>query len=552
MHISLPSATRASSKTAKLTGVLLVLLLFLGAAIGQAGAPPKIPLETVVLLDDSNSMRKTDPLELRFSAFSLFIRLLRHDDAVGIVKFDDNASIVAPLQPIRADSNRTHLVKALSQFSTRGRYTNIYTGLKVALEEMQQRGRETPEKAVILISDGLMDVNPTAGASNEDMLRMLRDTLLPAYREARVRIVTLALSSAADLALLEEIAMATQGHFFYAPQAQALSQALYNIFEGLKQPDLIPVIGQRLTIDSMVQEATFFIITDTTKEDVVLVRPDGVRLDKRRKETAVKWYVGKDYVLVTIREPPVGEWHIAMAQPRPIKVAVITDMRLEVALDQEHYLADQDVRIAARLVADGASSPGSLPLEELIFIAEVTPPNASEGRKLSMLQQRDTTIPGALPTPGPPALGQWHHLIYMPSALGGEYRGRVIANAPTFSREKPFAFRVLPSTKTPLPDHPSNVGPSSIPTPEIPAQAPTVEPSGPLPDPSSAVSGDVPLQAQGSEEDQWTSWAPWTRVLRQWAIGHGILFALGVVALIGLRLQTGAWWTWPQMTRWRK
>jgi Mg-chelatase subunit ChlD len=531
---------------------LLLLLAFLWPMVGGAGTGQQIPLDAVVLMDDSGSMRKTDPLKLRFSAFSLFIRLLRDDDAVGIVKFDDDASIIAPLQVLEAAGRRPHLDSALAQFLTRGAYTNIYAGLKVALEEMQQRSRETPEKAVILISDGIMDVNSAAGMGNEEALRKLRDTLLPAYRQARVKIVTLALSPAADRALLEEIAATTDGHFFYVPQAQALSQALYSIFDNLKGPEMIPVVGQRLIIDPSVKEATFFIITGTAKDDITLVRPDGVKIDKKHKETAVKWYVGKDYVLVTVQEPLAGEWHVDMPQQHSIKVAVVTDVRLEVALDQERYVTDQAVEVAARLVADGASNTGSLPLEELIFIAEVIPPNASEARRLSLIQQRQTTSAGTSSAPGTPALGEWHSTVYTSTPKPGEYRGRVIANAPTFSREKSFVFRGLSPMEAAAPANLSNINSSPIEVDEIPVQASVVPSSSPPQNPPADASEGAPLPDQVPEEEDLISWTPWMKALRRWAIGHGILFALGGLALIALRVKTGAWWKLPQNMTWRR
>jgi hypothetical protein len=79
----------------------------------------------------------------------------------------------------------------------------------------------------MLISDGLMDVNPASGISNEETIRRLQHTLLPGYQQAQLRVVTLALSPMADRALLQDIATATGGHFFEAPDAQTLSQALF-------------------------------------------------------------------------------------------------------------------------------------------------------------------------------------------------------------------------------------------------------------------------------------------------------------------------------------
>jgi Mg-chelatase subunit ChlD len=288
--------------------VLCLAAIALGPVEGYTANRQEIPLDAVVLMDDSGSMRKTDPLKLRFSALALFIQLLRNDDAVGIVQFDDSATVRAALRLLQSDKDRSVLESVVTQFSSRGAYTNIYAGLQTALREMQQHSREGPEKAVILVSDGLMDVNPTSGLSHAETLRALHDQLLPEYRTARIKIVTLALSEEADRTLLQDIAIATGGQFFYVPRSEALSQALFSIFDGLKSPDLIPADGPQVLIDSSVKEATFFILTDAAKEDVTLIRPDGNRINRKRRDPSVKWHMGKDHVLVTIQGPLAGEW----------------------------------------------------------------------------------------------------------------------------------------------------------------------------------------------------------------------------------------------------
>ncbi len=53
--------------------VIAVMIGLLSPLYGYAKAGQDIPLAVVVVMDDSSSMRKTDPLKLRFSAFSLLI-----------------------------------------------------------------------------------------------------------------------------------------------------------------------------------------------------------------------------------------------------------------------------------------------------------------------------------------------------------------------------------------------------------------------------------------------------------------------------------------------
>jgi Mg-chelatase subunit ChlD len=276
------------SQRAKSAWLLLVCAMTLSPVLSQARDMQPMPLDAIILMDDSGSMRHTDPLKLRFSALSLLIRLLRNEDAVGVVKFDDAATVMIALRTMKTDEDRQALDKVSTSFATHGKYTDLYTGLQTALQEVQQRRRPGAAPVVILISDGLMDVNPASGMPNDEAARRLQHTLLPAYQQAQVRVVTLALSPMADRALLLDIATMTGGHFFDAPDARALSHALFEIFDSLKTPDLVPVRGQRVTIDPAVKEATFFIQLEAPKANVALIRPDGARVMKNSQNPTAK------------------------------------------------------------------------------------------------------------------------------------------------------------------------------------------------------------------------------------------------------------------------
>jgi len=500
----------------------LVTAVLLGPIYGHARDGQQIPLDAVILMDDSGSMRGTDPLKLRFSAFSLFIRLLRDEDSIGVVKFDDAASVVMPLHPLGTDHARRALDKTARHFSTRGAYTDIYAGLKMALQEVKRRGRQQAQKAVILISDGLMDVNPAA-RRNDEATRLLHEALLPEYQEAQVKIVALALSPAADRAFLETIAVSTGGTFFYTPHAMDLSAALFSIFDGLKAPDMLAVKDQRVSIDASVKEATFLVIANPSKGEVTLVRPDGVRVRRKSQDPAVKWFVGQDYVVCTVQRPLPGEWHVETAGRRPTKVVVVTDIRLEARLDRETYFTGQEVQISARLVGVGHAGAIALPLDELEFRASVYPPDAPEGSELPLSREGHWRAVGA-----PGDLATWYGATYVLPSSPGKYRGRVTATAPTFSREKSFSFQVLvPQAISASSRTSANAAPF---TPEVSDPASVEE---------EMTGGEALLQDLDQEPPQPS---PWSDALWKLAIVHGALFVLGGGAMLGRRLARGSRW----------
>jgi hypothetical protein len=231
---------------------------------------------------------------------------------------------------------------------------------------------------------------------------------------------------------------------------------------------MIPLRGQHLTIGPAVKEATFIMQIEAPRESVALVRPDGTRVMKNSQSPTVKWFAGKDYVLCTIQGPQAGEWRIETASGRTTTVVVITDIRLEVTVDPEQTAPGQEVCIAAWLVATGDQEPAVLSLAELGFMVEVLSANAAETTMMRVFRQEGRRAEQAI--------GHWFATAYTPPTAPGAYRRRVIAAAPTFSREKSFLLHVLAPQSVLSTAGPPVGTPSSAETPSQATLAPVVSP----------------------------------------------------------------------------
>jgi uncharacterized protein (DUF58 family) len=84
------------------------------AGRGLTEASPFDNLAVVLLIDVSGSMEYTDPLRLRETAAGMFIDLLGEDDYLGVVIFDEQAEVVAPLGPAGGPANKEALMEKLS------------------------------------------------------------------------------------------------------------------------------------------------------------------------------------------------------------------------------------------------------------------------------------------------------------------------------------------------------------------------------------------------------------------------------------------------------
>ncbi len=177
----------------------------------------------VEVIDRSGSMRGA-PLDAAKNAARLFADLLQPHDRIGVVAFDDTASIVYSLGDI--DDARTAVDAAKSAISSivDGGSTAIGEGIFQADSMLDSYAGE-PGRAIILLSDGQNN-------AGRDPLSVIHQ-----YVEQGIRIYTIGFGAGADGATLSGIASATGGQYYYAASTGDLQQ-IYTAILG-------PLSGQR-------------------------------------------------------------------------------------------------------------------------------------------------------------------------------------------------------------------------------------------------------------------------------------------------------------------
>lgn len=177
--------------------------------------------DVVLLIDNSMSMKKNDPLGLRFSACENFIRLASLSEKienVGIVKFSGSAQKVLDwMTPSVA--NRKGIGRLLSSQRS-GSFTNINEAFEVAAEMFEDS--VATEKVAVLLTDG---------KNEPDRYRDTHDIL----QELGVKVYTVGLSENADSAQLEIISEETGGEYFEAVDDGRLMQIYNKIAQQLNE-----------------------------------------------------------------------------------------------------------------------------------------------------------------------------------------------------------------------------------------------------------------------------------------------------------------------------
>lgn len=182
--------------------------------------------DVVIVLDNSGSMRLNDPARLSISAVTDYIRAQDEDTRVAIVMFDSKPVLLQSLTPVRFD-NRGQILGKLDSVSFNGQWTDTASAIERALYELRLNGRDNADKAIVLMTDGIIDTGNTQ--RDLEKARWLRERLAEDAVEQGVRIFGIAFTENADYELLQSIAQATEAEYFRAISAADIASVLQRI-----------------------------------------------------------------------------------------------------------------------------------------------------------------------------------------------------------------------------------------------------------------------------------------------------------------------------------
>ncbi len=300
-----------------------VLFLWMLAAVALAAAP----LDIVLVMDSSGSMKKNDPQELRKPAARLLISLLDGNDRVSVVSFSDQGYPIVYLTPNTPDQSQARLFGAVEKISSKGAYTNITAALEAAGKVLERDADEKRRRMIVLMSDGRMDLGDAR--ESRQAIEAALTGVVPGLKEKGVAIHTIAFTDESDTRLLQSIASLTGGQFNLAQTDKELHRVFAAIFEQSKTPDVIPFKGKTFQIDASVKEITIVAGKDGRGEVVTLTSPANEILTAQAHGDFTRWMESPEFDLITIKEPKPGAWQISPVAEGN-RAYVITDLKLHV------------------------------------------------------------------------------------------------------------------------------------------------------------------------------------------------------------------------------
>ncbi|MCB0358249.1 MAG: VWA domain-containing protein, partial [Bdellovibrionales bacterium] len=308
-------------------------------------------VDAVLVLDASRSMTRTDPQRLRDQGAKLFLRFLNPRDRIGLIEFDRHAKVLFELTDVSVKNLRS-IDEGVDTVSTEGGFTNLHAALLASLKLLRRSAREESAKGVVLLSDGKMDPHPEEGTREEITKRLIEEEL-PKFKEAGIKVYTLALSDAADKELLYRIATATGGQYWFAPDAETIHKKFSELFLALKKPQVVELTAGGFEIDQSVREATFYVSREGITDELVLIDPKGERITENQLPIGVKWFGGKRFDVVTVQEPIAGKWAIEGVKDPEGYATLLTDLEVQVKWPQTEVNIGDRLLVLARLTEKG-------------------------------------------------------------------------------------------------------------------------------------------------------------------------------------------------------
>jgi hypothetical protein len=314
---------------------------------------------TVLVIDASSSMRRTDPRGLRKIAAELFVDLARDGDAIAIAEFDENARDTSGgFVRIDGIASRDKLKQVIRGVGDAGNWTNFTAGLREAQRLLASDSNQGGQDLVVFLTDGKCEPGPKVPEAQ--CLAAVFDEIVPSLRG--VRVYPIGLSKGAPKDFLEELGKRTGGNGAVALEPTQLPRLFADVYARL--------LGSRLAEGKIKDKATVQVYDGAESLDLVvmskekktgrLVDPGGhaVPIDNAKPDRY--YFVGAtEYHFYKIAKPAAGTWTLEVEPGTQRGFASLQhfDLDLSVVDATDVIEMGQRAKLRVRLASSGGAVP---------------------------------------------------------------------------------------------------------------------------------------------------------------------------------------------------
>ncbi|MGH1373909.1 MAG: VWA domain-containing protein [Cellvibrionaceae bacterium] len=346
IRLSVLSPVLSPVLTAVLSPALVLALigtLVFTSVQSQAADEAPLPADVRVIIDVSGSMKQNDPANLRQPAVELLVQLLPDGSKAGIWTFGRYINMLVKHREVN-DQWKRDATQLSADINSVGLYTNIGEALEKATYDYD-RPNPGYQTSLILLTDGMVDIDKDP-QKNQQEWRRLVDEVLPRLQQSGYKVHTVALSENADTALMDKLALGTDGLSEVANSADDLMKIFLRIFDQAAPSEQVPLEGNTFLVDSSIEEFTALIFPEPTSEPTRLIAPDDTEYRFDKEMSDANWYRTDDYDLITIQRPLEGEWKVIADLDPDSRVTVVSNLNLLVKPLPTNLFADQVAQLS--------------------------------------------------------------------------------------------------------------------------------------------------------------------------------------------------------------
>ncbi|MDV3428808.1 MAG: VWA domain-containing protein, partial [Bacillota bacterium] len=260
--------------------VVLISLIFMSIYIPTNASDELSPeaLAVTLVIDNSGSMKSTDPLGLRETAANIFIDLLSPEDYLSVITFNTKQKVVIPIQQIKNSSNKAGFKKILSQNIEESGDTDYLGALNEGSKQLSTVNKGNVRKVILFLTDGEPDPN-MARKKDTEFMNSYMNSLWKAVSNLALNkcsVYSIGFSKGVNKAVLERISKDTQGSLKISSDSTELALNFFNILGNLKNRK--ELFNETLELKES-KSLEFDLDENTAQTTMVFASPEGKPLE---------------------------------------------------------------------------------------------------------------------------------------------------------------------------------------------------------------------------------------------------------------------------------
>jgi uncharacterized protein YegL len=204
-----------------LPGQKLTVTINISVTGGGGGGGGTAPVDVSLVMDRTGSMWGAKFSDAQDAA-KAFVQSLQDQDRVDLIVFSETVQLQQDFT-LTNSSGKTTLSRAIDAIISPYGYTNLYAAFQKSVQETTAKGRAVANKAIVLLTDGRPNVGETRAS---EFIQLAQSAVANNVRVYTIGLGGNPVADPVNASLLQDIATAGNGQYFFAPSSSQL-KAIY-------------------------------------------------------------------------------------------------------------------------------------------------------------------------------------------------------------------------------------------------------------------------------------------------------------------------------------